>query len=250
MDIAATVLVSQQGALKRRLDLIANNLANVSTTGFRREQPLFHELVVPGAGDDESAPGARVSFTADEGRMADPRAGAFQPTGRALDIAIEGAGYIPVQLADGSTAYTRSGQLKVLDDGRLAAAGGEPILGEGGQPIAIPRGSETEISIARNGEVQGPQGPLGRIALTDFADTSLLRQRGDGLLVADTPGTPLPPEAVQLRGGGLEASNVQPITETVDMVDVLRAYQASQRLSDSISDLRRNAISRLGRIGN
>ncbi|MBR0550925.1 flagellar hook basal-body protein [Stakelama marina] len=247
MDISSYVLLSQEQALKRRLDIVANNMANVSTVGFKREQPVFHEYV-------EKADKALVddakdtSFVLDYRAIHDMAPGAFQPTGNPLDVMIEGPGYLGVELPDGAgTAYTRAGFVKVLESGDLATAGGQRLLDEAGQPINVPPEQAGRISIAGDGTVMGTDGPLGRLAVTVFDDETNLAPRGDGLY-AGAQGRVLPAEETKLRSGGVEGSNVQPILETTSMIEILRSYQNSVRMSESLNDMRKRALDRLGRV--
>jgi flagellar basal-body rod protein FlgF len=119
------------------------------------------------------------------------------------------------------------------------------VLGDNGQPIAVPGEAQGRLRIAADGTVEGPDGALGRIAVTRFDNEAMLAQRGDGLMTGEG-GVPLPPGETRLRSGGLEASNVQPIAETTAMIQILRAYQSSQRMGEALGDLRKSAIQRLG----
>ena len=246
MDVSSYVLLSHEQALRRRMDVVANNLANVSTTGYKRELPLFHEQVrlSPGDGPADTRP---VSYVLDFGAVHDAREGAFQATSNPLDVAIDGAGYFSVVLPDGGTAFTRAGNLKLLDTGQLGTAGGQPIRGEGGAPIMVP--PDTRISILADGTISTADGPIGRIALTRFDNEAAVDPRGDGLFDA-AGGRELPASETRLRTGGLETSNVQPIVETSQMIEILRSYQSSQRLGESLSEMRKRALERLGRVGN
>lgn len=247
MDVSAYVLLSHEQALRRRLDVVANNMANASTTGFKREQPVFRELVEASSG---MVPVARnVSFVLDYGTTHDSREGAFQATGLPLDVAIQGPGYLAVARPDGSTAYTRAGSLRILASGQLGTASGHPVLGDNGAPITLPEEARTQLRIADDGTISGPGGPLARLGVSRFDDEGALSPLGDGLLTG-TGARTLPAADTRLKSGGLEASNVEPIVETTHMVDILRSYQSSQRMSDSINDVRRRAIERLGRLGN
>lgn len=245
MDVSSYVLLSHEQALRRRLDIAANNLANMSTAGFKREQPVFREYVERGIAPP-TGPEKATSFVLDYGTVHDTAQGAFDATGHPLDVMIEGAGYFAVQAPDGTTAYTRSGALHVLDNGTLGTAAGLQIQGEGGSPIAVPPDQIADLSIAPDGTVNGTDGPLGRIAVTDFGTEGSVKPRGDGLY-AGSGGTELPATATRLKAGGVEASNVQPIVETNTMVDVLRAYQTSVRMSQGIDDMRQRAIDRLSK---
>lgn len=248
-DIPSYVLLSHEQALQRRMDVVANNLANVSTTGFKREMPLFEELVRPSEaeGPADTKP---VSWVLDRGATHDARVGAFTATGHPLDVAIDGPGYFGVALPDGTSAYTRAGSFALSDDGTLVTASGQPVRGEGGGAIRIPPEAAGRVTVLGDGTLQGPTGPLGRLAVTRFEDESALVERGDGLLEAKAPGKELAAADTRLKGGGLESSNVQPIVETTQMIEVLRAYQTSQHLSDSIAELRKHALDRLGTFRN
>jgi flagellar basal-body rod protein FlgF len=247
VDIPAFVLLSHEQALRRRMDVVANNLANVTTTGFKREQPLFHETLRQSEGTE--AAGRQVSFVLDYGALHDRAEGAFTATDNPLDLAIEGPGYLSVRLPDGGQAFTRSGKLALLEDGRRATAGGHPLLGENGQPITILPQAQGRTRIGRDGSVEGPEGVIGRLAVTTFADEGAVVVRGDGLVEGEG-GRLLPAGETRIRSGGLESSNVQPVTETTAMIQILRAYQSSQRMGEALSDMRKRAIERLGTFRN
>ena len=246
MDISSYVLLSHEQALRRRMDVAANNMANMSTTGFKREQPVFREYVE--RGEEAQVPAAKdTSFVLDRGVVHDTAAGAFEPTGNPLDLFIEGAGYIAVETPEGGTAYTRAGHLQVSEGGDLVTAAGQRVLGEGGRPIAVPPEAAGKLAVLADGTVSGPGGPLGRIAVTVFDDEQAVDPRGDGLVTGEG-GRELAAAETRLRMGGLEKSNVQPIVETTAMVEILRAYQTSMRMSESLADMRKTAIDKLGRV--
>ncbi len=245
MDISTYVLLSHEQALQRRMDVTANNMANTSTVGFKREQPVFHEYVERGG--DSSIPSANTtSFVLDYGAIHDTGMGAFQPTGNPLDVMIDGPGYFAVEAPGGGTAYTRAGFVKVLPSGDLATAGGQRLLDANGKPINAPPDQLSGLTIATDGTLMGPQGELGRLAVTVFADESAVSPRGDGMLTG-SGGRILSAAETKLTSGGVEGSNVQPIVETTSMVEILRSYQSSQRMSQALDDMRKNAIDRLGR---
>ncbi|PVX30273.1 flagellar hook-basal body complex protein [Sphingomonas pokkalii] len=246
MDISSYVLLSQEQALRRRLDIVSNNIANMNTVGFKREQPVFREYVEQT--DSAVKPAKQTSFVLDYGAVHDVSNGAFQPTGNPLDVMIDGPGYLAVQAGDGSTAYTRAGFVKVLESGELATAGGQMILGAGGKPIKVPPEETGKLSVTADGSVMGSNGPLGRIAVTVFDNEGVVDPRGDGMFTA-SGGRELAANETKLVSGGVEGSNVNAIVETTDMIQILRAYQTSQSLSNSMSDMRKNAIDKLGRVG-
>lgn len=245
MDISSYVLLSHEKALQRRLDVTANNMANTSTVGFKREQPVFHEYVEQG-GDPAVKAANTTSYVLDYGAIHDTGMGAFQPTGNPLDLMIEGPGYFGVEAPGGGTAYTRAGYVKVLTSGDLATAGGQRLLDAAGKPINVPSDQIATLSIASDGSVTSASGVIGRLGVTVFADEATVSPRGDGLL-AGTGGRVLSATETKLSTGGVEGSNVQPIVETTAMVEILRSYQSSQRMSDGIEQMRSRAIDRLGR---
>ncbi len=246
MDISSYVLLSHEQALRRRLDVSANNMANISTAGFKREQPVFREFVEK-AGDSD-APLKSTSMVLDYGAVHDQSAGAFLATDNPTDVMIDGPGYLAVQTPEGGTAYTRAGYLKVGEDGVLRAAGGLALLGEGGRPISVPTEQAGQVSIARDGTVSAGDNQVGRVAVTVFDDERMVDPRGDGTF-AGTGGRELGAEETKLRTGGVEGSNVQAIVETTNMVEILRAYQTSMKMSEALGDLRKSAIDKLGRFG-
>jgi len=247
MDVSSYVLLSQEQALKRRMDVVANNMANMSTAGFKRERPVFRDYVEE---QPENAVDAakRTAFVLDYGAAHDASAGAFQSTGNPLDVMIDGPGYLSVEAPGGGTAYTRAGFVRVNGAGELTTAGGQRILGEGGRPIAVPAEGMATLSVGKDGTVATADGAVGRIAVTVFADERGVTARGDGLMDAAN-GRELTAAETRLVTGGVEGSNVEPIAETTQMVEILRAYQTSMKLSQDMDDMRRRAIERLGKLG-
>ncbi len=244
MDVSSYVLLSHEQALRRQLDITANNMANSSTAGFKREQPVFHDFIEQGTGGAVDA-ADRTAFVLDYGAIHDTSAGAFTPTSNPLDVMIEGPGYLSVQTPDGTIGYTRAGYIRIGPGGDLETANGQRLLGEAGQPINIPPDQAAEIAIAGDGTVSSRVGVLGRLTVTVFDEATVVPQ-GDGLM-SGTNGRPLAGPETRLKTGGVEGSNVQPIVETTAMVQILRSYQSSQKMIDSINDMRSRAIDRLAR---
>ena len=201
---------------------VANNLANVSTPGFRAQTVAFRAAPVLGEGLPTRA------FVVDSTPGADFRPGAIQHTGRDLDVAVEGQGWIAVQAADGSEAYTRAGSLQVNGNGVLQTRSGLNILGDGG-PIAVP--PDTRITIAGDGTVSTvPQGnqpnqvaTVGRIKLVNPDETQLVRG-ADGLFRLGAGGAAPADAQVRLIGSALEASNVNAIDAMVNMIALARQF--------------------------
>ncbi|SFV03043.1 flagellar basal-body rod protein FlgF [Pseudoduganella namucuonensis] len=207
----------------------SNNLANVATTGFRAQIDAFRAVPVQSDGLPTR------TYVVDSTVGADFRSGAIQTTGRALDVAVRGNGWLAVQSADGSEAYTRNGSLKVSENGLLQTSGGQTVQGEGG-PIAIP--PDSEIAIAGDGTVSvistaqaqpGPANVLGRIRLVN-PDTRGLERGSDGLF-RQKSGLPADPDpAVQLVSGAVEGSNVNAVDAMVNMISLGRQFETQMSL--------------------
>ncbi len=205
-------------------EVLANNLANVSTTGFRAELHALRAVPVRGDGASTRVYSLETTVGYDES------AGTITPTNRPLDVAVMGKSWMAVQGLDGTEAYSRAGHLMTDNQGTLVTAEGLQVLGDGG-PITIPVGSEP--SIAPDGTVSarglnGKSQNVGRIKLVT-PETKL--QRGEDGLFRPADGAQLPlDETARLQDGALEGSNVNPIETTVQMIASQRQYEAQMRL--------------------
>jgi flagellar basal-body rod protein FlgF len=235
MESTAYIALSRQMVLDRQMDVIAHNIANATTTGFKAAAMLLEPVPV------DAGARQRLAFVQDLGMIRDFGPGPVTVTGNPLDLAIEGPGYLAVQTAAG-VRYSRSGQLHLNDLGELATPGGDPVLDDGGAPVAVPLDAGP-ITIATDGTVSAPTTVVGRLDLVAFADEQRLEPVGDGLYRTDQ--TPQPATGARLVQGALEGSNVRPIIEMVEMMATLRAYQGTQRLLDTDHDLHRRAIERM-----
>ncbi len=249
MDNSLLVSLSQQLAAYRAMDVIANNIANVSTPGFKREAAKFEEYVAmmrPAEGQKGPQP---VSFVKDAGVMRDSGQGNIEQTGAIYDLAISGKGYFAVQTPAGMR-YTRDGHFSLDGNGNLVTSQGYQVQGEGGAITIAP--TDGQINIAPDGTissvVNGIGNQLGKIKVVDFPDESGLTKQGSNLY--STAQTPTTPAVVNIRQGALEASNVQPVIEISKMIEVMRSYEATSNLSKSQEDMMRQAIDRLGQVPN
>lgn len=248
MDVSTLVLLSSEAALRRRMDVTANNIANLNTTGFKREAPVFREVVENmDVGPGAPSGGRRTSFVIDMGVTHDTAEGAFQSTGNPLDAMIQGEGYFQLRRPDGTIAYTRAGHFQISATGELVGPMGLAVMSESGQPIQVPTDDVARVVISADGTVLGAQGELGRIGVYRIANEGLLAQAGDGLFDGPTVAA-LPANAVRLKVGGVEGSNVNAVVESAEMIEIMRSYQASQRMADNINDIRRRSLDRLGSI--
>jgi flagellar basal-body rod protein FlgF len=210
----------------------ANNLANRSTVAYKAERPVFSAEPLFGAGLPD-----RVEVSASR-QSTDFSHGPIEQTGRNLDVAISGPGWIAVQADDGSVALTRNGSLSISPSGVLQTSGGNAVLGQGMAPIVLP--PLQKVTIGEDGTVSGVlrgQPPnqvvtLNQIVLTDPPGTALNR-RGDGLF-QDNAGTPQPSAAVQLETGALEGSNTEPVSLMLSMIENTRAFEMQTELMRNV----------------
>lgn len=207
----------------------ANNLANVNTTGFRAQIDAFRAVPVVAEG---SLPTRTFVVNAEAG--SDFSTGPLQMTGRDLDVAIKGKGWLAVQMPDGSEAYTRHGALKMNENGLLQSAQGLTIAGDGG-PISVP--PEVSVSIGGDGTIStiasttkpGAPTVLGRLKLVNPPEADLVR--GDDGLFRLKGGAAAPADpAVQVAGGALEGSNANPIDSMVTMIALARSFELQMSL--------------------
>jgi flagellar basal-body rod protein FlgF len=247
MDNSLLVSLSQQLAAYRAMDVIANNIANVSTPGFKREAAKFEEYVAmmrPAEGQKGPQP---LSFVKDAGVTRDVGQGNIEQTGARYDLAISGKGYFAVQTPAG-IRYTRDGHFSLDNNGNLVTSQGYQVQGDGGAITITP--NDGDINIAPDGTissvVNGVGNQLGKVKVVDFANDALLTKQGANLY--STGQTANTPPDVNIRQGALEASNVQPVIEISKMIEVMRAYEATATLSKSQEDMMRQAIDRLGQV--
>jgi flagellar basal-body rod protein FlgF len=244
MENALLVGLSAQLALRRSMEIVANNVANMSTSGFKRENPLFEQVLAQIETGDRNGGGvAEVAFVRDWGVLRDLSAGPLSQTGNALDLAIDGAAYFAVQTPQGER-YTRDGQFKLDTTGRLITMDGDPVMGEGGE-IVLPANAK-DVTISADGAVSAAGNQFGRIKLSAFDNERALRKEGGNLLVSDQPAKPA--ERARVQQGFLERSNVQGVSEMTRMIEISRAYSAvSESLSQTEETLKR-AVQKLGEV--
>jgi len=238
MNDASQIALSAQIALLRRTDIIANNIANMSTNGYKGEQLVFSEYL------NRTNDGGIGSYVNPVGTVRNMSQGPITQTGNSLDVAIEGEGFIAVQTPSG-TRYTRNGHFQLDAQGELVTTQGNPILGASGAPIVVPNDSGT-ITIGYDGTVITKQGNAGQIQLASFQNPQALEPTGSDLYNAtELPGTPTSTKLVQ---GALEQSNVQPIIEMTQLIETERAVGYAKDMSTTEANRISNAIDHLGRV--
>lgn len=242
MENALLIGLSRQMALKNRMDVIANNMANVNTAGYKSDQLVFEEYLMPVA-DITDAPGAdgQLSYVYDAGIVRSFTAGSIEKSGNELDVAISGDGWLSVDSPEGPR-YTRNGQLKIDNQGTLVTSEGLPVLGEGG-PITFEPGN-SNIVIADDGTISTNQGIKGKLAIVRFENPASLTKEGHSIYSSsDTPEADFESRVMQ---GFVEKSNVQPVLELTRLIETVRAYTSTSQTLQKTSELRNEAINQLG----
>ena len=237
MDNASYVALTRQSGLLNELQVIANNIANAGTTGFRREGVLFSEFVR--RLDGQEAP---LSMAAAHARQTFLTQGGLSMTGGALDLAIEGPGFFVLETDQGER-LTRAGHFGLDAEGRIVNPDGFRLLDDGGAVIQVPPGAT--LSVARDGTLSADGQPVARLGPVEPEDPALLRHAAGTLHIADGPTRPA--EGATIHQGFLESSNVNPIQEMGRMIAVQRAYEAGQAFLDREDQRIRAMIQSLNR---
>ncbi|MEW6228875.1 MAG: flagellar basal-body rod protein FlgF [Bacillota bacterium] len=247
--VAASGMVA--GMLQQ--DVIAQNLANVDTPGYKKDVALMgsfaHEMAVRVEDRGARRLGSAVpigllgSGAFVRGVGFDPREGPMIETGGTFDLAIQGDAYFVVATPEGE-AYTRNGAFALNAKGELTTASGMPVLGEGGV-ITVPSGARADVRA--DGVVVANGKPRGRLRIVCFEDPSRLRKVGGGLFAADA-GTARPAASAAIRQGFLEMSNVNAVTEMVQMIAGMRAYETCQKVIWYLDETLDKAVNGVGRV--
>ncbi len=244
MEATGYVALSRQAGLRRQLDIVANNLANMSTSGFKGEKMMFIEHVTKSKGGHQPI-SEKVSYVRDIATVRDFSKGPMESTGNPLDLAVSGEGYFIVQTDQGNQ-YTRNGRFQLDQAGQLVNQQGNPVLAEGGQPIFFAPGDKN-ISVSRDGTVATENGDIGKLSLVTFDNPQELRPGAGGLFSTDAAAQPV--ENPDIQQGMLEGSNVLPIIEMTRMIDVHRTYDSVKKLIEREDDRQRQMIRDLAKVG-
>jgi flagellar basal-body rod protein FlgF len=238
MDINTHVALSGQLAQARRLETIANNVANSGTAGFRAEGVNFSAVVSKTNPFD-------TSFAFSGGSHVDTRSGAFTATGNPLDVAIQGSGFLAIQTPEG-IAYTRDGRMQILPTGDIVSVNGHPVLDSGGAPLTVnPRGGSIEIS--RDGAIRQDGRALGSLGLFAIDLNQDYRRYENSSFLG--VGTAEPVQDFSANGvvqGFVEGSNVNPILEMTKLIAVQRAFESVSTSIEQQDNALRDTIQALG----
>lgn len=239
-----------------RQQVAVNNLANITTVGFKRDQVVSFpatlalasaqtpDLVLASLQRESPTPASIGVGVATQEIVTDFSLGSLQETGQPLDLALTGKGFFRVETPQGER-YTRDGRFGRDDQGRLATVDGYPVLGEAG-PLTL---GEGPVSIAEDGTVSSGGKALGKLSIVGFEDMSSLQKSGQNLFEAPpSTGKALPAKDVHLRQGCLEMSNVDLVEAVVEMMTVARIYQTNQEMIKTQDELLSRIINDLGRL--
>ena len=238
MQTTLPVALSAQLATEKRLDTIANNLANTRTVGFRSEEVKFESFL------SRSAP-ETVAFASGGDRYLSTRAGEMTQTGNSLDMAVNGEAFFAIQTPKG-TVYTRDGRMQMRDTGELMTVNNEPVLDVGGAPLLVdPAGGP--ISIARDGMITQNGVQVGAVGLFKMPVGANLQRAGTSGVVPDQAAQPIVDfEDTAVMQGYVEGSNVNPILEMTRLIEVQRAFEQAANMIQTSENSLNTAVTQLG----
>jgi len=223
MDRMIYLSMSGAKATMQRQDTLANNLANVSTPGFRAELQAFRAVPVEGSGAS-----TRV-FALETTTGYDATPGAITSTGRNLDVAVQGNSWLTVQALDGTEAYTRGGSLEVASDGTLTTRSGLPVMGDGG-PLQVPPNSAVSIGADGTVSAKGTDGKNTAIGKLKLVTPETALKRGEDGLFRGADGDLTADDTARVQDGALEGSNVSPVESMVAMISAARQFEAQMKM--------------------
>ncbi len=243
METTSLIALSKQAVLRRSMDVVANNLANMNTTGFKGEKMMFVEHLVRSRGGEKIG-GEKLAFVRDIATARDLSEGDFKKTNNPLDLAIHGEGFFVIGTPLGER-YTRNGNFQLDAEGQLVTRGGEPVLSDGGQPFFFGP-EDSSIDIARDGTVSTENGVLGKIGVVGFENGHDMQLVAGGLY--STQQAPKQVEEATVTQGMLEGSNVQPIIEMTRMIEIHRNYQSAKKFIQSEDERLKQMVKEYARV--
>ncbi len=236
METTTYIGISRQMVLRQHLDIIAGNLANLETSGYKGQEMLFSEYLSETEDDEQ------LSFVLDQAVYSDLSDGPLMITENPLDIAIAQEGYFTIETPSG-LQYTRGSRFHLDADGQIVTAKGYPLLDDAGQPITVPPHS-APLQINKDGSVVTAFGPLARLQPVTFENRQALVRAEDGLYIAEDQ-DPIPILDGEVLQGAVEGSNVKAVVEMTKMIEVLRSYQAATKLVEQEHERQTKAIDSL-----
>jgi flagellar basal-body rod protein FlgF len=251
MQNALLVGLSRQVALGRELDVVANNIANINTTGYKADASLFEEYLSSAARADQS--GGRVSYVRDRGTWHDLSPGPIEKTDNPLNVAIDGDAFLVVQTARGER-YTRNGALQINGTGQLVTSEGNPVLGEAGPIVFQP--SDRQVTISLDGTISVREGTSktdsqrGTLRLVAFDGAQNFQKDGSSTFTTSNGSQPQPTKTSRVVQGSIEKSNVRGVIEMSRMIEITRSYTQIAAMLQQQNDLSQSSIDKLADVPN
>lgn len=236
MENSIYIGLSRQITLERHMSLLANNVANINTPGFKAQKPIFEEYL-----STPEPTGEQISLVSDYGQFQVEAQGQLKLTGNPLDVGLEGPGWMMVETGEG-TKYTRAGNFTLNSIGELVTPSGNRVLDNGQKTITLPSGA-TDIRIGTDGQIATSDGVVSQIGIVEFKNVQALKPSGDNFYMTDEQ--PQPALKTMARGGMIEKSNVQGVLEMTELIDISRKYQSINKMLQSEHDRQRNVIQKL-----
>ncbi|AOX20704.1 flagellar basal-body rod protein FlgF [Kozakia baliensis] len=241
MENATYIALSRLDTEQRAMSVVANNIANVSTSGFKAQHTLFSDYLAHQSGENLPRGGETEFYTQDRATFRDLSQGPMQQTGNSLDLAIGGDGYFTIKTQNG-VRLTRAGRFERQTDGTITDETGNPLLGRDSQPIRLPI-QDHDVTISADGTITTATGPQGQIAVVMPEDSNKMQAEGAKLLRAD--GTPHQIENPQIMQGMVESSNVQVMSEMTHMIQIQLDFQNMAQFVESEASRQQDAVSKI-----
>ena len=246
MDTIDHISLSLAQSMRLELDMIANNVANANSSGFRAEKMKFSSFIHdrPDTEDKRS-----LNFIMPDGRYLEPQTGMVVKTDNLTDFVIQGDAWFAYQTQEGQLAFGKNGQLFLNQDGNLVTVNGDRLLDIGGEPIVIPPEEAPFLSLSAEGVLGGQGGvELGQVALADLPDPDQLTRISSGLFLADPGANIVPALQASVVQGYFEGSNVQPVIEMTRMMHVQASYDRAVKIMADQDEMKKGFLQRIGRI--
>jgi flagellar basal-body rod protein FlgF len=242
MDRLTAIAASGLRSRMESLEMLANNVANASTGGYKSDKEFYSLYVAPEAAGDASPTMPLV-----EKPWIDMSQGTLQTTGAPLDVALSGRGFFSVDGPSG-TLYTRNGEFRLGPDGTLVTSDGYPVRGAAGSPLTL--SSASPVEIASDGSVSQGGKAIDRIAVVDFAGSDALAKQGNNYFrAADPSAAAAPASGTLVQQGKLEASNAGNADSAVRLVGVMRQFEMLQKAASLAGEMNRQAIEQVAKVG-
>ncbi|GBR50151.1 flagellar basal-body rod protein FlgF [Gluconobacter sphaericus] len=241
MENSTYIALSRMDAQQRAMSVVADNMSNASTVGYKRENVLFSDFLSHQHGSKQAEGADTESYTQDRATYRDFQQGDMQSTGNPLDLALGGEGYFQVRTANG-VRLTRAGRFEEQQDGAVVDESGNALLDRDGQPIVIPQ-TDHRITISADGVISTETGEQGQIGIVTAQDDNRLQAEGSRLLRTDQPTTAV--ERPNIVQGMVEGSNVQMMTEVTKMMEIQRNFQFMAQFVDAEATRQKNAIDKI-----